>query len=82
MPWPVTFFPSGRTVHVDPGTNGSEGRSRGDELFEDTLRGARHLRQVPCAAACRPAPAAGSEASLSRAAELDAGWRAGLARRR
>lgn len=74
MSWPVTFFPSGRTVHVDPDTT----------LLQAAVEAGVSV-QTPCGGngtcgKCRvrlrdgQAPAIGSSAHLSQA-ELDAGWR-------
>ncbi|NLF99563.1 MAG: DUF4445 domain-containing protein [Lentisphaerae bacterium] len=74
MPWPVTFFPSGRTVHVDPGTTVLKAAVEADELFETPCGGHGTCGKCRVRLRAGQAPAAGSEARLSRA-ELDAGWR-------
>lgn len=74
MPWPVTFFPSGRVVHVDPGTMLLQAAVAADKSLDTPCGG--HGTCGKCRVRLRAGQAseAGSEACLSRA-ELDAGWR-------
>ncbi|HRR33495.1 MAG TPA: ASKHA domain-containing protein [Kiritimatiellia bacterium] len=74
MPWPVTFFPGGRTVHVDPGTMLLHAAVTAGALLDTPCGG--HGTCGKCRVRLRAghAPATGSDARLSRA-QLDAGWR-------
>ena len=74
MPWPVTFFPRGRTVHVVTHTPLLQAAHEAGELLETPCGG--HGTCGKCRVRLRAGQAteAGSAACLSRA-ELDAGWR-------
>ncbi len=74
MPWPVTFFPSGRTVHVDPGTMLLQAAVEADEWLDTPCGG--HGTCGKCRVRLRAGQAAedGSAEFLSPA-ERDAGWR-------
>lgn len=74
MPWPVTFFPSGRTVHVDPGTMLLQAAVEADEWLDTPCGG--HGTCGKCRVRLRAGQAAedGSAECLSPA-ERDAGWR-------
>ena len=74
MPWPVTFFPSGRTVHVVAHTTLLQAAREAGELLETPCGGHGTCGKCRVRLRAGQAPATGSAACLS-CAELDAGWR-------
>ncbi len=74
MPWPVTFFPGGRTVRVEPHSTILQAAEKAGVMLETPCGGQGTCGKCRVRLRTGQTEAGGSATRLSRS-ELDAGWR-------